>query len=111
MTKSELIENLKSKLDCLSADDVAAAINAALGLMREKLAQGERIEIRGFGSFTLHDHPPRLSRNPKTGAPVEVGARRIPRFKPGKALRERVNSALQDERQFLNGTADEKCQT
>ena len=111
MTKSELIENLKSKLDCLSADDVAAAINAALGLMREKLAQGERIEIRGFGSFTLHDHPPCLGRNPKTGEPVEVGARRIPRFKPGKALRERVNSARQDERQFLNGTADEKCQT
>ena len=57
------------------------------------LVSGERIEIRGFGSFSLHLRPPRMGRNPRTGEPVAVAAKYVPRFKPGKELRDRVNGA------------------
>ncbi|MEW6999616.1 integration host factor subunit beta [Colwelliaceae bacterium BS250] len=91
MTKSELIEKLIDKLDHLSAKDVEVAIKEILEMMSSTLEQGDRIEIRGFGSFSLHYRAPRVGRNPKTGESVELTGKYVPHFKPGKELRERVN--------------------
>ena len=62
--------------------------------MGQSLADGERIEIRGFGSFCLHYRPPRIGRNPKSGEPVTLSEKHVPHFKPGKELRERVNNQI-----------------
>lgn len=94
MTKSELIDILVQKQTQLNQKDVDSAVKAILEYMSEALEQGERIEIRGFGSFSLHYRPPRLGRNPKTGDAVELEAKYVPHFKPGKELRDRVNAAL-----------------
>lgn len=91
MTKSELIEILSRRQPHLKADDVDLAVKSLLEMMGSALAQGERIEIRGFGSFSLHYRPPRLGRNPKTGDSVALPAKHVPHFKPGKELRERVS--------------------
>ena len=91
MTKSELIEKLAEKLNHLSAKDVEKAIKEILEMMAQTLSKGERIEIRGFGSFSLHYRAPRVGRNPKTGDSVELAGKYVPHFKPGKELRERVN--------------------
>jgi len=91
MTKSELIEKLAEKLSHLSAKDVENAIKEILEMMAQSLSKGERIEIRGFGSFSLHFRAPRVGRNPKTGDAVELAGKYVPHFKPGKELRERVN--------------------
>ncbi|NQY63400.1 MAG: integration host factor subunit beta [Alteromonadaceae bacterium] len=91
MTKSELIEKLAEKLAHLSAKDVEKAIKEILEMMAQTLSKGERIEIRGFGSFSLHYRAPRVGRNPKTGDSVELAGKYVPHFKPGKELRERVN--------------------
>ncbi|MFN2334644.1 MAG: integration host factor subunit beta [Wenzhouxiangellaceae bacterium] len=91
MTKSELIEKLASEQDHLSQTDVDLAVRSILEQMSTALANGERIEIRGFGSFSLHFRPPRLGRNPKTGESVALPGKYVPYFKPGKELRERVN--------------------
>ena len=91
MTKSELIEILSAKQGHLKADDVELAVKSMLEMMSDALAQGGRIEIRGFGSFSLHFRPPRLGRNPKTGDSVALPGKHVPHFKPGKELRERVN--------------------
>ena len=91
MTKSELIETISRKQKHLPAKDVELAVKHLLELMSESLANGERIEIRGFGSFSLHFRPPRMGRNPKTGQPVALAGKYVPHFKPGKDLRERVN--------------------
>ncbi len=93
MTKSELIEKLAEKLSHLSAKDVESAIKEILEMMAQTLSKGERIEIRGFGSFSLHYRAPRVGRNPKTGDSVELAGKYVPHFKPGKELRERVNLA------------------
>ena len=92
MTKSELIEILSRRQPHLKSDDVDLAVKSLLEMMGGALAQGERIEIRGFGSFSLHYRPPRLGRNPKTGDSVALPAKHVPHFKPGKELRERVSS-------------------
>ena len=92
MTKSELIEAIARKQKHLPAKDVELAVKHVLELMSESLANGERIEIRGFGSFSLHYRPPRMGRNPKTGAAVALAGKHVPHFKPGKDLRERVNN-------------------
>jgi len=92
MTKSELIEILSRRQPHLKADDVDLAVKSLLEMMGGALAHGERIEIRGFGSFSLHFRPPRLGRNPKTGDSVALPAKHVPHFKPGKELRERVSS-------------------
>ena len=89
MTKSGLIKALLQRSP-VGHRDAEPAVNTLLIHMSEILAQGERIEIRGFGSFSLSYHPPRTGRNPATGEPVAVQARYVPRFRPGKALRERV---------------------
>ena len=92
MTKSELIEVLVRQQSHLKADDVELAVKTLLEQMSAALAEGERIEIRGFGSFSLHYRPPRVGRNPKTGDSVPLPGKHVPHFKPGKELRERVNS-------------------
>ena len=92
MTKSELIERLAHKFNQLPYKDVELAVKALVEQMAQSLAAGKRIEIRGFGSFCLHYRPPRLGRNPKTGDPVSLAGKYVPHFKPGKELRERVNS-------------------
>ena len=94
MTKSELIESIASKQDKLTPVDVDLAIKMILEKMTQTLSVNERIEIRGFGSFCLHHRAPRIGRNPKTGAAVELASRSVPHFKPGKELRERVNISL-----------------
>ncbi len=94
MTKSELIEILADKLSHLSAKDVEIAVKEILEMMAQTLSKGERIEIRGFGSFSLHYRAPRIGRNPKTGESVELAGKYVPHFKPGKELRERVNDAM-----------------
>jgi integration host factor subunit beta len=91
MTKSELIEMLVRKQSQLGYRDVELAVKTMLEHMGQTLATGERIEIRGFGSFSLHYRPPRVGRNPKSGDPVSLPAKYVPHFKPGKELRERVN--------------------
>ncbi|WP_413701338.1 integration host factor subunit beta [Psychromonas sp. KJ10-10] len=92
MTKSDLIERLTSKHFQLSIKEVEDSVKETLQLMTNSLAQGERIEVRGFGSFSLHYRAPRIGRNPKTGDKVELGGKHVPHFKPGKELRERVNA-------------------
>ncbi|RDE23004.1 integration host factor subunit beta [Motiliproteus coralliicola] len=94
MTKSELIERLINRHQHLSVKDVELAVKTMLDHMTESLSQGERIEIRGFGSFSLHFRAPRTGRNPKTGESVELGAKYVPHFKPGKDLREQVNESM-----------------
>ena len=94
MTKSELIEILSRRQPHLKADDVDLAVKSLLEMMGGALAQGERIEIRGFGSFSLHYRPPRLGRNPKTGDSVALPAKHVPHFKPGKELSERVTPVV-----------------
>ena len=94
MTKSELIEKLAEKFNHLSAKDVEDAIKEILEMMAQTLSQGDRIEIRGFGSFSLHFRAPRVGRNPKTGESVDLAGKYVPHFKPGKELRERVNLSL-----------------
>jgi integration host factor subunit beta len=93
MTKSELIEKLARKLHQLPPRDVDLAVKTLIEQLAQSLAQGERIEIRGFGSFSLHYRPPRMGRNPKTGEPVALPGKYVPHFKPGKELRERVDRA------------------
>jgi integration host factor subunit beta len=92
MTKSELIEVIARKQKHLPAKDVELAVKHLLELMGNALAGGERIEIRGFGSFSLHFRPPRMGRNPKTGDAVALAGKHVPHFKPGKELREKVNT-------------------
>lgn len=94
MTKSELIELLANQQMQLSAKEVEVAIKELLEQMAQTLEQGDRIEIRGFGSFSLHYRAPRQGRNPKTGDTVELEGKYVPHFKPGKELRDRVNAAL-----------------
>ncbi|MCP4412417.1 MAG: integration host factor subunit beta [Gammaproteobacteria bacterium] len=95
MTKSELIDRLASRQTQLSYKDVELVVKTTLEQMAQTLADGDRIEIRGFGSFSLHYRAPRVGRNPKTGASVSLEGKSVPHFKPGKELRERVNNALQ----------------
>ncbi len=91
MTKSELIARLAGRFPQLVAKDADCAVNVILDAMADSLSQGDRIEIRGFGSFALNYRPPRIGRNPKSGERVEVAQKYVPHFKAGKELRERVD--------------------
>ena len=93
MTKSELIELLTQRQAHLKGEDVDLAVKAMLEMMGGALAAGDRIEVRGFGSFSLHFRPPRTGRNPKTGDAVALPGKHVPHFKPGKELRDRVSDA------------------
>lgn len=92
MTKSELIEKIAKKQPHLPYKDVELSVKTLIEQMAQKLSTGNRIEIRGFGSFSLHFRPPRIGRNPKTGEAVALSGKYVPHFKPGKELRERVNN-------------------
>ena len=92
MTKSELIARLAQEQQHLRHADVDLAVRMMIDAMSQALADGRRVEIRGFGSFSLHYRAPRIGRNPKTGESVALPAKYVPHFKPGKALRERVNA-------------------
>ena len=91
MTKSELIEKIANSQDHLPARDVELAVKMLLEKMTHTLVNQQRIEIRGFGSFSLHYRAPRRGRNPTTGDEVDLTGKYVPHFKPGKELRERVN--------------------
>lgn len=93
LTKSELVAMLTDELSQLSEQDVELAVNSILEHLCEAMSNGERIEIRGFGSLTLHYRPARIGRNPKTGDKVQVPEKYVPHFKPGIGLRDRVNSS------------------
>ena len=91
MTKSELINRLAERYSQLVAKDAEFAVKTILDAMTNALATGQRIEIRGFGSFSLHYRAPRTGRNPKTGDKVDLEGKYVPHFKPGKELRDRAN--------------------
>ncbi|HLA34734.1 MAG TPA: integration host factor subunit beta [Rhodocyclaceae bacterium] len=91
MTKSELIAKLAERFPQLMAKDADSAVKVMIDALTEALARGDRIEIRGFGSFALNYRPPRVGRNPKSGDKVHVPEKYVPHFKPGKELRERVD--------------------
>ena len=94
MTRSELIELMASQQNQLTTKDVELAVKLMIDHMAESLTSGGRIEIRGFGSFSLHYREARQGRNPKTGDAVELEGKYVPHFKPGKDLRERVNRSI-----------------
>lgn len=95
MTKSELIERIADRQEQLSPKDIELAVKLILEYMSQSLSAGSRIEIRGFGSFSVHYRAPRVGRNPKTGEPVELEGKYVPHFKPGKELRDKVNETVQ----------------
>lgn len=101
MTKSELIALLAERFPQLALRDADYAVKTVLDAMTQSLANGQRIEIRGFGSFSLSRRASRVGRNPKSGEQVMVPAKYVPHFKPGKGLREQVDAAAG------NGQADE----
>lgn len=91
MTKSDLIEALARRQPHLAVNDVEFAVRSVLDRLTDALARSERVEIRGFGSFSLHYRPPRMGRNPKSGDQVALPGKHVPHFKPGKELRDKVN--------------------
>jgi len=93
MTKSELIESIATAEAHITRREAEVVVNTVLDAIGDALAGGDRVELRGFGSFVVKQRPPRLGRNPKTGESVEVPAKQVPHFKPGKELRERVDHA------------------
>ena len=94
MTKSDLIETLAEQHAHVPVKDVENAVKEILEQMAGSLSTSDRIEIRGFGSFSLHFRAPRTGRNPKTGDTVELEGKHVPHFKPGKELRDRVNESI-----------------
>ncbi len=93
MIKSELIEKLAAENLHLTHSEVERVVNVILGRMTETLAEGGRVELRGFGAFSVRSRPARTGRNPRTGETVEVPAKSVPFFKSGKELRERLNAS------------------
>ena len=94
MTRSDLVELLAERFGQLTQRDADAAVKTILDAMSDALVRGHRIEIRGFGSFSLHYRPPRTGRNPKTGDAVALPGKHVPHFKPGKELRDRVSGVI-----------------
>lgn len=91
MTKSELIDRVSQRLDHLTRKDAEVAVNTLLDYLSEQIAEGRRVELRGFGSFGTKVRAARKGRNPKTGASVSVPAKQVPFFRAGKSLRTQVN--------------------
>ena len=92
MTRSDLVELLAERVGQLTHRDADAAVKTILDAMSDALVRGHRIEIRGFGSFSINWRPQRMGRNPRTGESVHIPERRVPHFKPGKALREAIGA-------------------
>ena len=90
MTRSDLVKALSKNQRYLASKDVDVAIKSLINILSDSLSSGERIEIRGFGSFNLMYHQPRSGRNPRTGEPVDISGKYVPYFKPGAELRKRV---------------------
>ena len=90
ITRSDLVKAMSKNQRYLAPKDVEVVVNILINMLSNSLSSGERIEIRGFGSFNLHYHPPRIGRNPRTGEPVNIAGKYVPHFKPGKELRQRV---------------------
>lgn len=97
MIKSELIQRIAIDNPHLYQRDVERIINTIFGEISDALCKGDRVELRGFGAFSVKHRPARTGRNPRTGAPVSVAAKRVPFFKTGKELRERLNESGSDE--------------
>ena len=97
MTRSELIISAVERVSCLTHKDGEIMVDTIFDSMIEELAQGERIEIRGFGTFAVKRRDPREGRNPKTGETVHIPARRMPHFKIGKELYERINPTVAEQ--------------
>ena len=91
MTRSDLVEELAARFDQLTQRDAEHAVKTLLDAVGEALVRGHRIEVRGFGSFSVSHRAPRMGRNPRSGEAVAIPAKRVPHFKPGKALREAVD--------------------
>ncbi len=96
MTRSDLVDALAARFAQLGQRDAELAVKAILESMADALVHGQRIEIRGFGSFSVSHRPARLGRNPRSGEQVAVPEKRVPHFKPGKALREQVDAPPAD---------------
>lgn len=96
MTRSDLVELLAERFGQLTHRDAEAAVKTILDSMSDALTRGHRIEIRGFGSFSINRRAPRMGRNPRTGESVQIPERRVPHFKPGKALRETIGAQSVD---------------
>lgn len=92
MTRSDLVDALAHRFPQLAQRDAEWAVKAILEAMSDALVRGQRIEIRGFGSFAVNHRPPRIGRNPRSGESVAVPEKRVPHFKPGKALRQAVDT-------------------
>jgi integration host factor subunit beta len=96
MNRSDLVEELAAKFGQLTVNDVELAVKAILDAMNDALVSGHRIEIRGFGSFSINHRAPRIGRNPRSGESVAIPEKRVPHFKPGKALREQVDRRTEE---------------
>ncbi len=90
MTKSDLVKILSKNQKYLASKDVDVAVRSLINILSNSLSSGERIEIRGFGSFNLHYHPSRIGRNPRTGESINISGRYVPHFRPSKELLKRV---------------------
>lgn len=101
MTRAELISRLAFRFSQLATQDAEASSKIILEAIGNCLANGGRIEIRGFGVFSVHTRPPRLGRNPRTGERVLVPAKHVPHFKPGMELRKRVNNPIEMQKDRL----------
>lgn len=87
MTRSDLVQELAARFDQFTQRDTESAVKGILDAVSDALIRGHRIEIRGFGSFSINHRQPRVGRNPRTGESVQVPSKRVVHFKPGKALR------------------------
>ena len=96
MTRSDLVEELAARFSQLTHRDAEFAVKTLLDAMGEALVRGHRIELWGFGSFSINRRPPRMGRNPRSGESVAIPEKRVPHFKPGKALREAVDARTQE---------------
>ncbi len=93
MTRSDLVEELANRFKQLTQRDAEQAVKTILDALSQALVRGHRVEIRGFGSFSVNRRPPRLGRNPRSGESVAIPEKRVPHFKPGKGLRESVDKS------------------
>ena len=106
MTRSDLVTRLAERFPQLTQRDTEFAVKTILDAMSDALARGHRIEIRGFGSFSINRRPPRVGRNPRSGEQVTIPQKLVPHFKPGKALREAVDLARDQTAQAVAGPDD-----